>query len=82
MLSLLLVPNIQLGGLQPRHIGHMTMEAFFQNYILWCDGAGLPSEERAGCRTFREMYEVWKDVVPMRTLSQHARSLGLYLGKI
>ena len=67
------------GDLQPRHINHMTMEAFHAEYLLWAEGSSLPLAEQASCRTFRDVYDAgWRKILCMRKISQHSRLLGKY----
>lgn len=52
----------------------MTVEAFYQIYLMWASGAGVPDAEIASNHCFRQTYEMqWKHTVKMRTVSQHAR---------
>ncbi|CAJ1336707.1 unnamed protein product, partial [Effrenium voratum] len=61
-------------GLEPRFVNHSTIDAFYELYLLWAEGAALPEGEIASCRTFRNVYEEqWKETLKMRTVSQHAR---------
>ncbi|CAL1166136.1 unnamed protein product [Cladocopium goreaui] len=66
-----------MGGnsaLQPRHVHHMTMEAWYHIYVGWCDQGEVPEADRASNRTFRNVYDhTWKSALPMREISQHAR---------
>lgn len=62
-----------LGDLQPRHINHMTIEAFHAEYKMWADSAAVPPEQIASSRTFRCCYEGWKHLLVMRKISQHSR---------
>ena len=66
--------HCQLGALQPRHVHHMTMEAWYHLYVGWCDQGQVPEADRASNRTFRNVYDhTWKSALPMREISQHAR---------
>eukprot|EP00435_Cladocopium_sp_Y103_P042368 s2845_g11.t1 len=69
-----------MGGnsaLQPRHVHHMTMEAWYHIYVGWCDQGQVPEADRASNRTFRNVYDhTWKSALPMREISQHARLDG------
>ncbi|CAK9020941.1 Uncharacterized protein SCF082_LOCUS41764 [Durusdinium trenchii] len=52
----------------------MTMEAFHAEYLLWAEGAGVPPEQRASNRTFRNVYDNgWRQLLVMRKISQHSR---------
>ncbi|CAJ1432458.1 unnamed protein product [Effrenium voratum] len=52
----------------------MTMEAWYEIYKMWADGSALPEDEIAKVRTFSTTYEsIWKPILQMRTVSQHAR---------
>lgn len=65
-------------GLQIRHMNHMTVEAFYQIYLMWGQGSGVPEGEVASRTCFRDTYETnWKKTLKMRTVSQHARQLGV-----
>ncbi|CAJ1328903.1 unnamed protein product [Effrenium voratum] len=64
-------------SLQPRHINHMTMEAWYEIYKMWADGSALPEDEIAKVRTFSTTYEsIWKPILQMRLncLSEMATS--------
>lgn len=62
------------GSVQCRHINNMTMEAWYAEYLLWCDQAGVGPDDQASNRTFRDVYQnKWKSTLVMRELSQHAR---------
>lgn len=66
-----------LGGLQPRHLQHMSMEAFFELYQLWASGNECEGKEVAKYRTFGQIYhERWRDLICFRETSQHARCHG------
>ncbi|CAK8991031.1 unnamed protein product [Durusdinium trenchii] len=69
-----LTPSDGSTSLAPRYINHMTMEAFYQIYLMWANGAALDESEIAGCWCFRKTYDTqWKSTLRMRTVSQHAR---------
>ena len=62
----------QCSGMAPRHMQHSTMEAFYELYLLWCDGNAIT--DRAKNRLFSMIYEQrWKSILQFRTVSQHAR---------
>lgn len=57
-----------------RHMQHTTMEAFYELYVMWCDGNAIPDADRAKSRLFSMIYELrWKSILQFRTVSQHAR---------
>jgi hypothetical protein len=52
----------------------MTVEAFYQIYLMWAAGAGVAEGDIATSHCFRQTYDTeWKHTVKMRTVSQHAR---------
>lgn len=66
--------SFQKWGMSPRHIQHMTMDAFYEWYIMWCNGADIAESDRCKQRRFVYIYEErWQSVVQMRHTSQHAR---------
>lgn len=66
--------NSQCSGMAARHMQHTTMEAFYELYVMWCDGNAIPDADRAKSRLFSMIYELrWKSILQFRTVSQHAR---------
>lgn len=64
----------QSGDMQIRHINHMTMEAWYAEYLSYCESHGVGESERCSSRTFRNTYDHhWKPILKMRETSQHAR---------
>lgn len=72
-----------ISGLSPRHMQHTTMEAFYELYLMWCDGSSIPEDQRAKSRCFAGVYGGdWQQCLKFRAPSQHARLgvLCLFLG--
>lgn len=63
-------------GMQPRHLQNMSIEAFYDLYVLWCKGNDYEDAEISKVRTFSYVFEEkWKHLLKFREISQHARSL-------
>ncbi|CAL1157939.1 unnamed protein product [Cladocopium goreaui] len=59
-------------GMQPRHLQHMSMEAFYELYLLWGSGNGDTRDDLAKSRCFSLVYEErWKGLLQFRETSQH-----------
>lgn len=69
-------PKKLFQGMAPRHMQHTTMEAFYETYLLWCDGKSISSDDRAKIRCFTGVFESkWQTTLKFWTVSQHARQL-------
>ena len=60
----------------PRHFNYMTMESFYELYVMWAKGND-DDPVVASSRCFRDHYHKrWKSILKMREVSQHARPEG------
>lgn len=66
--------------MQPRHLQHMSIEAFYGLYQLWCAGNQYQDDNVAKIRRFTQVFEEkWKHLLRFREVSQHARYHHHYL---
>ncbi|CAL1129947.1 unnamed protein product, partial [Cladocopium goreaui] len=69
-------------GLQPRHLQHMSMEAFYDLYKLWCNGNGSEEGEVAKNRCFAQVYEESRKCTLQHERDQLEQAQGLHIKNV